>query len=62
MTVRTEMHLLALEDSKLIIMLALFYVDVFHSSLFLLMFRFISFVERAINWLMCLSQVLVFTL
>lgn len=62
MTVRTEMHLLALEDSKLIIVLALFYVDVFHSSLFLLMFRFNSFVERAINWLMCLSQVLVFTL
>lgn len=62
MTVRTETHLLALEDSKLIIVLALFYVDVFHSSLFLLMFRFSSFVERAINWLMCLSQVLVFTL
>lgn len=64
MTVCTEMHLLALEDSKWIINAGpvLFYVEVIHSSLFLLVFRFILFVERAINWHMCLSRVLVFTL
>lgn len=60
MTVHTEIYLLALEVRKWIISAGPFLCEVL--IIFLFAARFILFVERAINWLMCPSQVLVFIL